>query len=88
MDYDYIYPTEFIKIIKNIYNSPDLKKIKNKDLILPVVASGHVKDIPNTYNIEKIIKLLKNEFGSDIVFLTLTDAVNYFQINKEHFTKN
>ena len=88
LDYDYIYPTEFIKIIKNIYNSPDLKKIKNKDLILPVVASGHVKDIPNTYNIEKIIKLLKNEFGSDIVFLTLTDAVNYFQINKEHFTKN
>lgn len=88
MDYDYIFPTEFVKIIKNIFNEPDLNKIKNKDIILPVVASGHVKDIPDTNNIEKIIKLLKKEFSSDLVFWTLSDAVKYFKINNKEFISN
>jgi hypothetical protein len=81
LDYDFLPPEVFVKILKNIINE-NVKKFNN-DLILPVVALGHIKDIPNTKNIEKILKLIKNELADQVIFWTMSDAVNYWQ-DKAH----
>jgi len=86
LDYDYIFPTEFLSILKNIYNEFDLKPFINTDIIIPIVASGHIKDIPNLTNLEKIIKMIKTELSDKVVFWTLSEAVNYFYTNQKLFT--
>ena len=86
MDYDYIFPTEFINILKNIFHEPDLKAYRNTDIIIPVVASGHIKDIPDSKNLEKILKMISTELSDKVVYWTLSEAVGYFHDNQTLFT--
>ena len=81
LDYDFLPPEVFVKILKDILKENSSKF--NNDLILPVVALGHIKDIPNTKNIEMILKLIKSELADEVIFWTMSDAVNYWQ-DKAH----
>ncbi|MDQ1266182.1 MAG: hypothetical protein QG635_1334 [Bacteroidota bacterium] len=74
LDYDYLPATAFTAIISRIFRNKLIIKYLNHGFTVPVVASGHVKDMPDCRNIEKILKILKSEFGSDIIFQTLTQA--------------
>lgn len=85
LDYDYLYPTEFVNILEKIFDDDDIKHLQNKDVILPIVSSGHIKDVPDTKNIDKILKLIKQNLGDKIVFMTLSEAVKYFFENKSKF---
>jgi hypothetical protein len=84
LDYDYLPATLFVKLLTNLYNSKELDNYRSKNIIIPMIASGHIKDIPDLYNIEKILSILNNDHEDKIVFLTLTEAVNnFYQIEKE-----
>lgn len=85
LDYDYIYPTEFINILEGIFNEQDLKKLKDDDIIVPIVASGHIKDIPDTSNMEKLLTMINQKLSDKVVYWTLTDAVKYFLKNHAMF---
>ncbi len=85
LDYDYIYPTEFILILEGIFNEQDIKKLKNDDIIMPIVASGHIKDIPDTSNMEKLLTMINQKLPDKVVYWTLTDAVKYFIKNQAKF---
>lgn len=77
LDYDYIPSSAFVKIIENILNNKELEKYS----ILPVVASGHVKDMHNTKNIEKILDELTSKFPNQIEFWNISDAAKFTQNN-------
>lgn len=80
LDYDYLPPEAFVFMINKIF-----KKIRNieNDLFLPIIASGHFKDIHNCNNIKLIIEKLRNSFKNDIEFWTLSKAIVYWQEKKQ-----
>lgn len=71
LDYDYIPSSAFVKIIGNIINNSKLKKYD----FLPVIASGHVKDMHNTENIESILSSLNKLYPNQIEYLKISEAV-------------
>ncbi len=84
LDYDYLPATLFVKLLINLYNSKDLERYRSKDIIIPVIASGHIKDVPDLYNIEKILRLINEDHKDKIEFMTLTEAINnYYKHKKE-----
>jgi hypothetical protein len=74
LDYDNLPATIFVNMLKNI-----IKSNKDDDRIIPVVASGHLKDIHNLKNIEKILNLIKTEIEEDIIYWTFDTALNYWE---------
>jgi hypothetical protein len=84
LDYDYLPATLFVNILNNLYNSALLDEYRELDIIIPVIASGHIKDVPDLYNIEKILRLINEDHKDKIEFMTLTEAINnYYEIEKE-----
>ena len=75
LDYDYLPATLFVKIINNLYNSYQLKEYRDTEIIIPVIASGHIKDVPDLKNIEKILELIERNHKDKIEYWTLTQAI-------------
>lgn len=84
LDYDHIPAAIFVKILEKL-----LKKFTNlpNNMYLPIVASGHFKDIHNCENLEKIMKIVKNVHNSEIEFWTLSEAVLYWKQNNLQIEK-
>lgn len=78
-DYDYMPATLFVDILDRIFKNKSLDKLRERDIIVPVVASGHIKDIHNLENIRKIIELSKERFKNDLIFQTMDDAFKYWR---------
>lgn len=81
LDYDYLYSSEFVKLVENIFKEKDLKKFRDSDLIIPVVASGHIKDIPNIDNMKRILELISEKLSAQVTYITLTEAVKIVEQN-------
>lgn len=79
LDYDYLPSDAFVNMISKLF-----KKFKNSDndYFLPIIASGHFKDIHNCDNIKLIIEKLRKSFKNDIEFWTLSKAIVYWQEKK------
>lgn len=75
LDYDYLPASLFVKLIINLYYSDTLKKYREMDVLIPVIASGHIKDVPDMDNIRKILELIDSEHRERIDYVTLSDAV-------------
>jgi hypothetical protein len=75
-DYDYLPASVFVKILSDIYKEfePDMKE----DLIIPVVASGHIKDAHSNDNLKWIFENIKKDLPEKVVYWTLSDAINYW----------
>ena len=50
----------------------------DKEYILPVMASGHVKSIITYDNINLIFEKIKSKFGEKVIFWTFSDAIRYW----------
>ena len=74
LDYDNMPATLFVDIVERVYNNKSLDKLRERDLIIPIVASGHIKDSHNLNNIKKILDQSKSRLKDDLVFLTIDDA--------------
>ncbi len=79
LDYDHLYPEIFIKIILGIFKNPLAIQFADNYQYVPIIASGHIKDIHNLKNIKMIIRLLSSELNDRLEFWTITQAYNYFK---------
>ncbi len=77
LDYDYVPSSVFVKILKNILSDKQIAEYRNKDIVIPVVASGHVKDMHNTDNVKRILEGIKNELSDKVEFWTISEAAKY-----------
>ncbi len=81
LDYDYVPSSVFVQMLKNILSDKQLAKYKNSDVIIPVVASGHVKDMHNTDNVKRILEGIKNELSDKVEYWTISEAAKYSKEN-------
>ena len=78
LDYDYLPATVFVKMLKNILNSKQLANYRRNNITIPVVASGHVKDMHNTDNLKRIFELIEKELPGEVAYWTISEAVSYW----------
>lgn len=69
LDYDYLPASIFYKLLKDI-----LKNYNDNKEILPVIASGHIKDAHTNFNLEQICKYVQSD--PDIELLTISEAID------------
>lgn len=76
LDYDYLPASVFVKILSDIYNEFEPSTAEN--LIIPVVASGHIKDAHTNDNLKWIFEKIKKDLGEKVVYWTLSDAIKFW----------
>lgn len=76
LDYDYLPATIFVDVLKNILND---KLLNSKYDMVPVIASGHVKDMFTAANAERIFRLIKSELSLEVEYRTLSEVVKYWK---------
>jgi hypothetical protein len=81
LDYDSLPPKVFMKCLKQIYENKSFKGWQIDDLVIPVMAIGHVKLIHNYDNIDRILKEITVNLQDKVIYWTLSDAIRYW-INK------
>ena len=79
LDYDYLTATQFVEILKEIFEDKTLTEYSGKDVYLPVVASGHIKDIHNCDNIKWIFEYIEKELPGKVEYWTLSKVVKYWR---------
>ena len=79
LDYDFLPPNVFVKMVKSILKNKTAGQFFKKIGVIPVIATGHIKDVHNTYNFEKILWNLKKELNENIEYLTLTEIVKNYK---------
>ncbi len=77
LDYDSLPPKAFVKCLQNIFESQSVTS-EHEELILPVMASGHVKEVPNCDNIHRILDDVHANLKDRVVYWNLRDAVRYW----------
>lgn len=79
LDYDRLSPEVFANMLRHVIKDAQTQQLGRSDVILPVVATGHVKNMHNADNIERILDrlhpLLKDE---TVVYWTLREAIDYW----------
>lgn len=75
LDYDYVPASAFVKMLENIFNDKALKKYRSTDIVIPIIASGHVKDMHNTDNVKGILDGIDNKLKDKVVYSKLSEAV-------------
>jgi hypothetical protein len=78
LDYDRLYPKLFLKILKNIYEDKDIAS-QYESSILPIVASGHTKNMHNCENLNWILNEIERHMKDKVVYMTLQEAVGYLR---------
>lgn len=81
LDYDYLPASVFVKMLENIFNDKALKKYRTTDIVIPIIASGHVKDMHNTDNVKGILDGIDNKLKDKVVYLKLSEAAEYSKKN-------
>jgi hypothetical protein len=77
LDYDYLPPNVFVAGVKKALKDRWVKQ-QDSDLILPIMSSGHVKNMHNASNLDNILREMTREFGDQLVFWTVDEAVRYW----------
>jgi hypothetical protein len=78
LNYDNISSNSFIKGLYKVYNSKELENMKDRDIIIPVMSTGHVKAVHNFENIKRILDKINSTLKERVVYWTLRDAVRYW----------
>lgn len=78
LNYDLLPATVFVQYLENIFKDPNLKTFRDKDITIPVVALGHMKDIHDDENIKWILSIINSQLNGKIIYWTLRDAVDYW----------
>jgi hypothetical protein len=77
LDYDVLPPRVFVKFLEALTADAETRGLEG--LVLPVVASGHTKDMPNTDNVQRILEAVDSRFAGRVVYWTLTDAIRHWR---------
>ncbi len=74
LDYDALPPEVFVRLLEAIF--ADDQTLGLGDAVLPVIASGHTKDMHSTANIARILRAVRARLGERVEFWTLREAVD------------
>ena len=92
LDYDILPPRVFVKCIEKIYDNKSIKEWDDKEVIIPVMASGHVKGMHNCQNVDRILSEINISLKEEVIYWTLSDAVRYWikdtKANSEETERN
>ena len=77
LDYDALPPRVFVKFLESLYADAETRGLDR--VILPVVASGHTKDMPDTDNLRRILEEIARRLPERVVYWTLAEAVDYWR---------
>jgi hypothetical protein len=78
LDYDHLSSSIFVKCLQRIYECEDLRGLRRKNFILPIVAIGHVKNMHSCENVERILDDIDTNLKDRVVYWTLREAVRYW----------
>jgi hypothetical protein len=73
LDYDALPPRVFVKFLESLYAEVATSRLDG--LILPVVASGHTKDMHDTDNVRRILEAIETRLPGRVVYWTLAEAI-------------
>lgn len=76
LDYDNLSPQAFVKCLQRVYET-NRRNWPHDDVILPIIASGHVKRMLSCENVNRILEKLHQQFKDHVVYWTLSDATQY-----------
>lgn len=79
LDYDFIPATVFVDIIEKIWKELQKNEQLPADAIVPIMASGHVKNMPDADNVRRILEELNARLGDEVIHWTSTEAVQHWQ---------
>jgi hypothetical protein len=79
LNYDNLSKDYFIKEMKKIFNNKEINKIRDKDVIVPIMSIGHVKAVQNMENIKRILNGINTAFKDNLIYWTLRDAIIYWR---------
>lgn len=79
LDYDQLPAKLFAKCVQRIYEGRALKSVRERDVIVPLLVTGHVKNMHNCENIQRIFDEIETSQKKRIVYWTLTEAVKYWR---------
>lgn len=77
LDYDSLPPKAFVKCLQHILER-QFTASEHEDLVLPVMASGHVKEVPNFDNMHRILDEIHAHLKDRVVYWNLRDAIRYW----------
>jgi hypothetical protein len=72
LDYDFLPATA---LVAGIRRAVQACRRQRWELPLPIVLSGHTKNMQDTDNLARTVEAIRHEFGTDAVFWNLRDAV-------------
>jgi hypothetical protein len=82
LDYDVLPPAVFTRFIQGIFQNKSLREYNDKEIIIPVMASGHVKQMHNCENIDRILNEIHTKLKEKVIYWTLSDAITYWMKEK------
>jgi len=78
LDYDKLPSKIFVKCLQKIYEGETVRHLRNTDVIIPLMVSGHVKHMHSCENIKRILDDIRTSLKEKMVFWTLRDAIRYW----------
>jgi hypothetical protein len=77
LDYDVLPPRVFVQFLEALWAEAEPRRLDG--LVLPVVASGHTKDMHNTDNVRRILEAIETRLPGRVVYWTLSEAIRYWR---------
>jgi len=78
LDYDCLSAGVFVKCLQEVLKDIEKYGWEKKEIIVPIMASGHVKTMHSTDNIDRILSAVNDEFKDRVVFWTLSEAIKHW----------
>jgi hypothetical protein len=78
LDYDSLPADLFVQMISRLFAEQEIVASQNDDIIFPVLASGHVKQMHNTDNINRILEAVNKRLGARVTYWSLKNAAEYW----------
>lgn len=78
LDYDVLPAGVFVDCVERLLHDAELKSVAEPDTIVPVVALGHSKLVPDAGNLARVLSQLTARLGDRIVYWTGQEAVEYW----------
>jgi len=78
LDYDYLPPRVFVEALKKVFDEEDVQEFREEDVIIPVIAAGHTKNMHDCLNIDRILAEVDACFHEQITYWTLREAAAYW----------
>lgn len=79
LDYDVLCAKTFVDLLRRLFTEGAGNRWSDPEIIVPVVASGHVKSMHSTENVARILARVHSELGGTVVHWTLREAVRYWK---------